>query len=331
MQMKPLSLISRYLSGSLKMCEFAITNLCTARCDFCSIWKQKKKVTIGLDEALGVIDHLARLGVGFITLTGGEPLLHPHIDRLVARCTRHNIYTAVLNADARLLNTKRLDGLQAGKADVVCISMDHHTDEVMSASRKIPRLLFHVEKAVKELSKRKIKSLASVLINTFNHRTLRELFRRCDDLGFDMISLNYPIFSQSPLYTLGGEAIDLSKDEVIRALETVIALKSEFKTIVNHPVSMQNVITFLRGQRPAYPCLGGSRVFFVDWYGNTHPCMFLKEELGPVLSLENKDFARPVCNQCSMSWYRDFSIYFQGFKSIGLLLSSLPGVVGTKK
>jgi MoaA/NifB/PqqE/SkfB family radical SAM enzyme len=328
--MKPLSLASHYLRHKLKICEFAITNICTAQCDFCSIWRQKEKVTIDLDMSLRVIDHLSRLGVKFITFTGGEPMLHPHFDTMIERSTRRNIYSAILNADARLFNEKRLDALHKSRVDVVCISIDHHTDEIMSASRKIPHLLFHIEKAVGELRKRRIKSLASILICTFNHQTLRELFGKCAEIGFDMISINYPVFSESPVYTLGGEAIDLSKEEVVRALESVLALKSQFKNIVNPVASLKNIIAFLRGQTPEFPCRGGSKAFFIDWYFNAHPCMFLKENMGPALRLTEKDCRRPACNLCSMSWYRDFSLYFQGWRSIKLLLSSLPAVIRGK-
>jgi len=38
-----------------------------------------------LDEMMRRIDHLARLGTSIITISGGEPLLHPDLDEIVAR------------------------------------------------------------------------------------------------------------------------------------------------------------------------------------------------------------------------------------------------------
>jgi hypothetical protein len=34
----------------------------------------------------------------------------------------------------------------------------------------------------------------------------------------------------------------------------------------------------------------------------------------------------PPCNDCNMSWYRDLSMYMQGFKSVPVILEAISGI-----
>jgi MoaA/NifB/PqqE/SkfB family radical SAM enzyme len=323
---KKLSIINTVLKNNTKIAEFALTNVCTAKCNFCTIWKQKPKIFVDFDKSLRAITHLSKLGLRFITLTGGEPLLHPNLEQIIDHCSQHNIITAILNADARLFTEKRIDSLKRSNADVACISIDHYSDKILSESRSIPGLLGHIEKAVNNLKKKNFTVWALTLISNYNNRNLRQLFQKCTEIGFDTIAVNYPIFSQSPVYTLGGDAIDMSREELIQALREVIELKKEF-TIVNPVLSLRDIIHYLKNMPMRYKCLAGYRTMFIDWNLKVYPCMYLPDSMGDALSLKSSDFKKLDCNQCNMSWYRDFSIFFQGFKSIRPILANLPVIL----
>jgi MoaA/NifB/PqqE/SkfB family radical SAM enzyme len=320
---KKLAFLKRALSNNLKVCEFALTNICSCKCSFCGIWKQKPKITVNTDESLKVIKKLNELGVSFITLTGGEPLIHPDFDKILDECNKYGIMSSILNADARLFTPKVLEKLNKSRPDLVSISIDHHTDKVEFESRKIPKLLSHIKKAVDNLKKLNIKTLGSIVICNYNHKSLKKLCDKCVEIGFDNICINYPEISESEVYVLGGNAINLSKKQVITALEEVKELKKNYP-IVNPAESLNNIISYLKGENPKYYCFGGSKVFFIDWHLNTYPCMHLNKNMGNILKLTNKDFNMKTCNCCSMSWYRDFSVYFYGIKSFVPLIKELP-------
>jgi len=275
-------IVRTFLSGSIRFAEFAVTNVCIAKCTFCDIWKQKPKVFIDKDKALLAIDRLADLGVAHITLTGGEPLMHPEIVEFVRKCTSRHVHTAVLDAAPDLVTDRRLDLLAEAGADMISISLDSDDPAVLEESRGIPQIMKGIEDAVQRMKRTKIKSMASVLIWNNNHDRMEQLFQRATDMGFDLISVNYPTFSNSGVYPLGGEGISLSRDLVIRSLESVIALKKQQRyAIVNSRVSMENIIQYLRDpSKVRYECLGGSRVMFVDWFGDVRPCMQLPQVLG---------------------------------------------------
>ena len=86
---------------------------------------------------------------------------------------------------------------------------------------------------------------------------------------------------------------------------------------------MRNIISYLEDpEKVKYPCLGGTHVLFVDWFFDVRPCMQLPNVLGNMLAINEKDFNRPACNDCNMSWYRDFSSMLFGIKSLPVWMES---------
>ncbi|MDR2135600.1 MAG: radical SAM protein [Treponema sp.] len=328
------NIISNYLRGRLKTAEFAITNVCIAKCSFCDIWKQQPKVFADREKALAVIDRLADFGVVHITITGGEPLLHPGIVDFAGRAASRNMHSSVLNAAPQLLMrndiVKRLD--DAG-CNMISISFDSGDPVIMAESRKIPNIMEDMARALEIVKKTRIVTMASVLIWNDNYDKLEEVCARAKNMGFDFVSLNYPTFSRSRVYPLGGDGVSLSREKVIQGLESAIALRKSGKYgIINSPASMRNIVNYLRDPASAaYPCLGGSRVFFVDWFFDVRPCMQLPNVLGSMFSIGEKDLDRAPCNDCNMSWYRDFSAMLQGVKSVPVWLDSLSGLGVIKK
>jgi MoaA/NifB/PqqE/SkfB family radical SAM enzyme len=132
------------------------------------------------------------------------------------------------------------------------------------------------------------------------------------------------------LYPLGGEGISLSREMVIKSLESIIELKKQKKyRIVNSIASMENIIQYLKDpSKVRYACLGGNRVMFVDWFCDVRPCMQLPNVLGNILTMTKDDFATEPCNRCNMSWYRDFSTFFHGVKSFPVYLESITSAKG---
>jgi MoaA/NifB/PqqE/SkfB family radical SAM enzyme len=326
---KKRNITKNYLQGRLRFTEFAITNACIAKCSFCDIWKQQPKVFVDKEKALTAISRLADFGVSHLTITGGEPLLHPNVVDFVERATKRKMNNAVLNAAPQLLMRndilKRLEG--AG-CDLLSISFDSGDPVTMAESRKIPNIMDEMDKALGMAKKTTLKTMASVLIWNDNYDKLEEVCVRAKNMGFDFVSLNYPTFSKSKVYPLGGEGISLSREQVIHGLKDAIRLRKTGKYgIINMPISMQNIIHYLKDPAAVkYACHGGRHVFFVDWFFDVRPCMQLPQVLGNILTMEEKDLARPVCNECNMSWYRDFSMFFHGFRSVPVWFESL----GTK-
>jgi MoaA/NifB/PqqE/SkfB family radical SAM enzyme len=325
MTAKQMNIVKNLATGKIRFAEFAITNACIAKCSFCDIWKQRPKVFADTEKSLQVIDNLADMGVSHITLTGGEPLMHPHIVDFVRKCTSRNIHNSVLDAAPSLITDEKLALLDEAGNDMISISFDSDDPKVLEESRKIPNIMRDMEIAVEKIKKTGIKSMASILIWNNNHDQMEKLFQKATDMGFDLISINYPTFSKSVVYPLGGEGISLSRDLVVESLESVIALKeSKRYNIMNSVTSMNGIIRYLKDPSTVrYKCLGGYRVMFVDWFFDVRPCMQLPNVLGNMLTMKAADLEKAPCNSCNMSWYRDFSALTYGPTSLPLYWEAL--------
>ncbi|MDR2445240.1 MAG: radical SAM protein [Spirochaetaceae bacterium] len=324
------NLVKNFLQGRLRFTEFAITNACIAKCSFCDIWKQHPKIFVDKEKALCAIDRLADLGVGHLTITGGEPLLHPDVTAFVERATALKMNNAVLNAAPSLLmRNDILKKLEDAGCDVLSISFDSGDPVTMAESRKIPNIMDDMARAMEMVKKTSLKTMASVLIWNDNYDSLEDVCIRAKNMGYDFISFNYPTFSESKVYPLGGEGISLSRDKVIQGLGAAIRLrKTEKYGIINSAISMQNIINYLKDpDKTTFHCLGGNHVLFLDWFFDIHPCMQLPKTLGNILDAGMKESSLRMqpCNDCNMSWYRDLSMFMHGMRSIPILLESLAG------
>jgi MoaA/NifB/PqqE/SkfB family radical SAM enzyme len=82
------------------------------------------------------IDQLAALGTTAITFSGGEPLLHPELERIVERI-RHHGAIATLITNGYLLTAQRIERLNRAGLDYLQISVDNvMPDEVSKKSLK---------------------------------------------------------------------------------------------------------------------------------------------------------------------------------------------------
>jgi MoaA/NifB/PqqE/SkfB family radical SAM enzyme len=316
---KKRNIAGNYFLGKLKFAEFAITNACVSKCSFCDIWKQQPKIFVDKEKALTAIERLASFGVSHMTLTGGEPLLHPNIVDFVRRATELKINTAVLDAAPRLImRDNMLADLDAARCDLISISFDSGDPVTMAESRRIPNIMDDMKEALELLKKTKIKTMASVLIWNDNYDKLEDVCIKAKDMGFDFVSFNYPTFSKSGVYPLGGEGISLSRDKVIYGLKEAIRLRKTKKYgVINSKISMKNIINYLEDPAKAkYHCHGGKHVLFVDWFFDVRPCMQLPTVIGNILTMEEKELKCAPCNDCNMSWYRDFSMFFHGINSV---------------
>ena len=325
-QGKNRNIVKNYLSGRLRFTEFAITNACIAKCSFCEIWKQQPKIFVDKEKALKAIDRLADFGVSHLTITGGEPLLHPHVIDFVQKATARKMNNAVLDAAPQLLMRNNMPKkLEDAGCDLLSISFDSGDPLTMAESRQIPNIMDEMAKAMELVKKTRLKTMASVLIWNDNYDKLEEVCKRALNMGYDFVSLNYPTFSKSQVYPLGGEGISLSRDKVIAGLKEGIRLRKAGKFgIINSTISMQNIIDYLENpSKVKYRCFGGRHVLFVDWFFDVRPCMQLPQVLGNILTMEESALSMPTCNDCNMSWYRDFSMYFQGARTIPVWFESL--------
>src|ERR1700674_2032946 len=83
------------------------------------------------------IDRLAAMGTSVLTISGGEPLLHPELDQIIRRIRKTGAIAGMIT-NGYLLMPDRIDRLNKAGLDHMQISIDNvMPDEVSKKSLKV--------------------------------------------------------------------------------------------------------------------------------------------------------------------------------------------------
>ena len=105
------------------MAHLVVTRRCNLSCGYCHEY-DKNSPPVETKELMTRIDHLHSLGTIFVTLTGGETLLHPDIVQLVAY-VRDRGMIAVMNSNGYLLHRELVEELSRAGLYAMQISIDN--------------------------------------------------------------------------------------------------------------------------------------------------------------------------------------------------------------
>ena len=109
---------------------------CNLSCTYCNEFNDFSK-PVPLEVMFGRVDRLAALGTTIITISGGEPLLHPHLEEIIRRIRRHGILAGMIT-NGYLLTPQRIEHLNRAGLDHLQISIDNVLpDEVSKKSLKV--------------------------------------------------------------------------------------------------------------------------------------------------------------------------------------------------
>src|SRR5271169_3986430 len=109
---------------------------CNLACKYCNEYDDYSK-PIALDTMKRRIDDLARLGTTIVTLSGGEPLLHPDLDQIIAHLRTYPIIVGMIT-NGYLLTADRIQRLNRAGLDHLQISIDNvMPDDISKKSLKV--------------------------------------------------------------------------------------------------------------------------------------------------------------------------------------------------
>ena len=109
---------------------------CNLSCTYCNEYDDFSK-PIPLDTIRERIDQLADLGTSIVTLSGGEPLLHPDLDDIIRRMRERGVIAGMIT-NGYLLTADRIKRLNDAGLDHMQISIDNvMPDDVSKKSLKV--------------------------------------------------------------------------------------------------------------------------------------------------------------------------------------------------
>jgi MoaA/NifB/PqqE/SkfB family radical SAM enzyme len=112
------------------------TRRCNLACEYCNEYDDFSK-PVPPEAMFERVDKLAALGTSVITISGGEPLLHPELDEIIHRIRKRGMIAGLIT-NGYLLVAERIQRLNRAGLEWLQISIDNVTpDEVSKKSLKV--------------------------------------------------------------------------------------------------------------------------------------------------------------------------------------------------
>ena len=109
---------------------------CNLACEYCNEYDDFSK-PVPLETMFQRVDKLAALGTSVVTISGGEPLLHPELDDVIRRIRKNGMIAGMIT-NGYLLVADRIQRLNRAGLEWLQISIDNVTpDDVSKKSLKV--------------------------------------------------------------------------------------------------------------------------------------------------------------------------------------------------
>lgn len=227
---------------------------CNLSCAYCNEYDNFSK-PVPLDTMLERLELLGKLKTGVITLSGGEPLLHPDLDEVI-RGIRRNATLAGLITNGYLLTAERIQRLNDAGLDYLQISIDNiMPDDVSKKSLKVldKKLQLLAEHASFHVN---INSVLGAGVN--NPEDALTVGKRAMELGFTS--------TVGIIHDGDGQLEPLGKREREVFLEMKKFEKKHFSRLNYFQENIAN------GKPSNWRCRAGSRYLYVCEDGLVHYC-----------------------------------------------------------
>lgn len=177
-----------------------VTKKCNLRCRFCGAWKDgstglRGNESLSLLESIGIVRNIADSGVWYLSICGGEPLLHGGVFGIMKEAKKRGLIVNI-STNGLLLKECAKELADSG-VDFVTVSIDGPDSEVVEKVRGSQELFRNIVDGITSLRTRcgrRVYIEARFMINKVNYKYMDpfvEIFkRRVDSIIFKPIYRN---------------------------------------------------------------------------------------------------------------------------------------------
>ena len=293
--------------------QFAITNICNAKCDFCGFavdrFDPKQRRSVTLQEAKDAIDIAVKNHIGYLLFVGGEPLVHKDLRAMVRYAAGRGIHPMVCT-NGSLWTEQNMRQLAGDGLSSVIMSIDSHEVARHEKNRGLPDVCRKIKRANEVFRGLGIQTTASVtaskLIDDYDR-----LPAFLTELGFDSCTFSYPLTSLASSYLSFSDSslVSYKTDELIQVFEKIKQMKKRSGyPVINPTESLNEMQRHLRKEPEKFGCLGGHKYFYLDWHLNLYRCHFWETPMCNVYQWDESKLIRDGCTRCMIDCYRDPSV-----------------------
>lgn len=260
------SIVENMFKKASKECIPLVTTLeitqgCNYKCHHCYNFDRTKEMPSDLkenllkpEEILNIIDQVAATGALYLNFTGGEALLHPHLDDFIKRARTHHL-EARLKTNGSLLTKSRCEKLeQAGLAgmDISLYGFSEFSYQKLTGKEGM------FEKTIEGIKNAVAQGFnvnVSIILHRYNIDELKSMVTFCQD--------NKIAFQFSTEITERYDESSGSKDYEITREQFTEQLAGEFAEVfmtLNPEKSLQcscaKTVCGISSSGIVYPCIG---------------------------------------------------------------------------
>jgi len=254
--------------------QLIVTRRCNLSCGYCSEYDHSS-APAPVQALKERIDALHRLQVVHISMLGGEPLLHPQIDEIVAYAASRAQVS--ITSNGFLLSEEMIERLNQAGLSNMQISIDTFRPEPSGYIQKSLKTILPKLERAKRLANFDLN--VNVVLCPGSQDQFVELFRELRDLGVSVtIGL---IHNERGKVEIGGAHSLALWDHFYREGSAISFVEYEYGR------------RLLLGQRPAWKCRAGARYLYVDEFGQAQFCSAQRGKLNkPISSYSRAEIRR---------------------------------------
>jgi radical SAM protein with 4Fe4S-binding SPASM domain len=267
-------------------CIWEITRRCNLRCIHCENHGGESSAReLSCEQFETTAQELAQLGCRHVHVTGGEPLLHPHWEKLCRACTRLGLRASVIT-NGTLLDEEHLARAIDAGVEAVGISIDglqatHDSIRLRTGAGPSP---WRLAMAAAERAQARLQTVIVTAVNRRNLAELPALRHALADIGVErwQIQLVVPV----------GRALEIAEPFVIAPadLEQLLAFIAEARSDGQPPhIDTSDSIGYftehelrvrVAADKPAVwtGCQAGIRAVAITYDGRVRGCSILPPE-----------------------------------------------------
>ena len=293
--------------------QFAITNICNARCDFCGFAVDKfdpsRRRSVSLEEARDVIDIAVKNHIGYLLFVGGEPLAHKDLRAMVRYAAERGVHPMICT-NGSLWTERNMRGFADDGLSSVIMSIDSHDVARHEQNRGLPEVCRKIKRANEVFAGLGVQTTASVTVSRLidDYDKLPEFLQT---LGFSSCTFSYPLTSLESSYLSFSDSklVSYSTEELIGVFEKIKAMKKRSGyAVVNPTESLTEMQRHLRKEPERFGCLGGHKYFYLDWNLDLYRCHAWDKPMCNIYDFDESKLIRDGCTKCMIDCYRDPSV-----------------------
>jgi MoaA/NifB/PqqE/SkfB family radical SAM enzyme len=250
--------------------QIAITSACPQNCAFCYN-RGRTGTPLGTPDILEAIDTLADMGVFWLGLTGGEPLMNPDlieiVERAAGRCAV-KLFTTGCTLTPRLAAELKRAGLFS-----VCVSLDHWREEVHDRGRGFPGAFQAALEAIRVFREAGLDTGASAVLS-------KEMIDsgQCDEYLAFLQGLGV---HEAWLSEVKPSAPAFQDERVIvgaAGRRRLMEIQDRYNRA--GPMTVNYLGHFEAGEH--FGCNAGRKMVYIDAFGEVSPCVFTRVSFGNI-------------------------------------------------